>query len=118
MFTAKRIYDPSSQSDGKRYLVDRVWPRGVSKDKAALHGWLKDLAPSTELREWFNPEPAKWEEFKRRYLHELVAPEAAELAARLRQEATQENVTLLFAAKDTLHNNAVALKEFLDKGQI
>ena len=118
MFTAKRIYDSFSQSEGKRYLVDRVWPRGVSKEAAALDGWLKDLAPSTELREWFNHEPAKWDEFKRRYKQELTAPETAELMARLRREAHQEAVILLFAAKDTLHNNAVALKEFLDKDHL
>ena len=117
MITVKRIYDPSSPADGKRYLVDRVWPRGVSKDKAALDGWFKDIAPSTQLREWFHHEPKKWEEFRRRYREELAAPEAAELAARLRREASQETVTLLFAAKDTLHNNAVALKDFLEKGE-
>lgn len=114
MLVVKRVYDPPAPQDGKRYLVDRIWPRGVSKDQAALDGWLKDLAPSTGLREWFNHEPEKWEEFKRRYQEELASPEAASRMAGMKEQAARETVTLLFAAKDTQHNNAVALRTFLE----
>lgn len=114
MLNIKRIYDDPSADDGKRYLIDRVWPRGVGKEKAALDGWLKDLAPSTALRVWFNHEPAKWEAFTQRYREELSAPAMAPLVKKLREEATQGPVTLLFAAKDKEHNNAVYLKYFLD----
>jgi uncharacterized protein YeaO (DUF488 family) len=126
MLQTKRIYDPASPDDDRRYLVDRVWPRGVSRDKAALAGWLKALAPSHELRVWFNHEPSRWDEFKRRYLLELASsgqtgpadPEIPELIARLLGEAGKGTVTLLFAARDTEHNNAVALKGFLESGAI
>ncbi|WP_243357929.1 DUF488 domain-containing protein [Fundidesulfovibrio terrae] len=118
MLAVKRIYDPASPGDGKRYLADRIWPRGVSKGEAALDGWLKELAPSAMLRAWFNHEPDRWEEFKRRYLEELSTSEAARAAAVLREQAARETVTLLFAAKDTQRNNAVALRGFIENGEI
>jgi len=115
MFVIKRIYATASPEDGRRYLIDRVWPRGVSKERATLDGWLKDLAPSTELRVWFHHEPAKWEEFRRRYQEELAAPEVARLLETLREEGRERRVTLLFAAKDEARNNAVCLKELLEE---
>lgn len=107
----KRIYLPAAD-DGCRVLVDRLWPRGIKKDAARLDHWFKDLAPSDELRHWFGHEPAKWDEFRRRYRVELDANATA--VAPLR-EVVQEKpmVTLLFAAKDEAHNNAVALAEYL-----
>lgn len=113
MFFIKRIYDTPSPSDGKRYLIDRVWPRGVAKETAMLDGWLKNIAPSTELRVWFNHEHAKWEEFKKRYSEELSLPEVKQLVDNLRDEANGGRVTLLYASKDKDCNNAVFLKEFL-----
>lgn len=107
----KRVYEPPSAADGLRVLVDRLWPRGLARDKARVDCWLKDLAPSDGLRRWFGHDPAKWAEFKRRYFRELSArPQAiAELAALARRR----RVTLLFAAAEPRYNNAVALKAFL-----
>jgi uncharacterized protein YeaO (DUF488 family) len=118
MLSVKRIYDPASPQDGKRCLADRIWPRGISKDKAHLDDWLKELAPSSELRTWFHHEPDKWEEFKRRYLEELSSPEAAPHLAELKALAARGTVTLLFAAKDPDRNNAVALRGFIESGDI
>ena len=107
----KRIYAPASADDGTRILVDRLWPRGVSKARAALGSWSKDAAPSTELREWFGHDPARWEGFCERYRAELKRnPEAVE---ELRTVARQGPVTLLFAARDEVHNEAVVFREFL-----
>jgi uncharacterized protein YeaO (DUF488 family) len=114
MIRTKRIYEEPSEDDGTRVLVDRLWPRGFSKEKASLDRWEKDLAPSNELRRWFGHDPAKWEEFLRRYRAELVGKEEA--LARLRREADEGTVTLLYAAKDEEHNNAVALKRHLEEG--
>ncbi|HEY6006790.1 MAG TPA: DUF488 domain-containing protein [Geobacteraceae bacterium] len=111
MLRAKRIYEPPAPEDGRRVLVDRLWPRGVSKDAARVDEWLKEIAPSDDLRTWFGHDPAKWEEFRVRYREELRSH--AEVLERLRREAKQETVTLLFAAKDEAHNNAVVLKEVL-----
>ena len=113
MVRIKRVYDPAAPGDGKRILVDRLWPRGIKKEDAGIDEWLKDIAPSTELREWFSHDPAKWEEFKRRYKKELE--DKKDLVSALRAEAGKGTVTLLFAAKDTEHVNAAALKEVLDK---
>ena len=107
----KRIYEPPVPEDGKRILVDRLWPRGLSKDDARLDEWLKEVAPSDELRRWFGHDPAKWEEFRRRYRQELKTQ--GEILERLRNEARKGTVTLLFAAKDEERNNAVVLKEML-----
>jgi uncharacterized protein YeaO (DUF488 family) len=108
----KRVYEAPARDDGVRVLVDRLWPRGLSKEKADVEIWAKDVAPSTELRKWFGHDPAKWEEFRKRYRAELDAnPEAvAEVRALLEKHA---NATLLFAAHDEKHANAVVLAEYL-----
>jgi uncharacterized protein YeaO (DUF488 family) len=111
MLRVKRVYDTPDETDGRRILVDRLWPRGLSKEKAAVDVWLKDLSPSTELRKWFGHDPAKWDEFRRRYFAELDANEAA--IAELRKEIGKGKATLVFGAKDTEHSNAVALREYL-----
>jgi len=112
MIQPKRAYDRPSRSDGERVLVERLWPRGLTKARAALDLWLKDVAPSTELRKWFGHDPAKWEQFERRYWKELQGhKEAVDL---LRQKARQGTVTLMYAARDEEHNGAVALKRFLE----
>lgn len=116
MFVVKRIYDPANGEDGKRYLVDRLWPRGMRKQDAALDGWLKDLSPSTELRQWFGHDPARREEFRQRFAKELDTPQAARLMDALREEAKGGRVTLLYSAKDTQFNNATCLKDFLENG--
>lgn len=110
----KRAYDKPSLSDGRRVLVDRLWPRGVKKERAKIHHWLRNLAPSDELRKWFHAS-ANWPLFKKRYFKELSTREASadlETLYRLMNEHLQ--LTLIYAAKDAQHNNAVALKELLD----
>jgi len=112
MIKLKRVYDPAEPSDGKRFLVERLWPRGVRKDALPLDGWLRDVAPSDELRRWFHHDPARWEDFQQRYWAELeIKPETWKP---LVEAARQGDVTLLFSARDTEHNNAVALKAFLE----
>ena len=112
MIAVKRVYDPPKGDDGCRLLVDRLWPRGVKKDEARLDGWIKDAAPSDKLRQWFGHESLKWEEFRRRYFAELDhKPEAWRPI--LDAEKQKKKVTLLFGAKDSEHNNAVALKEYV-----
>lgn len=111
----KRVYDPPATDDGYRVLVDRIWPRGLSKDVAQIDEWLKDVAPSTALRKWFGHDPEKWKEFLRRYFRELDAKPVA--VTRLRTLARGQRVTLLFAAQDIDHNNAVALKAYLGRGR-
>ena len=106
----KRVYETPSRDDGVRILVDRLWPRGLSKDLAKIDLWLRDVAPSNELRRWFNHEPEKWDEFRRRYFAELTDNPAAQSVL---EEASRSKVTLLFAAKDEERNNAVALREYL-----
>ncbi|WGJ14375.1 DUF488 family protein [Methylocapsa sp. D3K7] len=110
----KRIYDPPDPSDGTRILVDRLWPRGIARDKAHLDAWLKDAAPSDALRRWYSHAPEKWPEFRSRYLVELQQnPAVAELREHIDKAKT---VTLLFAAKDDARNNAVVLHTFLEGG--
>ena len=109
----KRAYDPPAPDDGCRVLVDRLWPRGLAKERAAVDEWLRAVAPSTALRRWFAHDPARWAEFKRRYSVELEAPAALEAVTRLRSLAAGGPITLLYAATDELHNNAVALREYL-----
>lgn len=109
----KRAYEPASPEDGERYLVDRLWPRGVKKEALALTGWLKDVAPSTELRRWFGHDPARWDEFRRRYLAELKANAAA--LRPLREALKRGPVTLVYSAHDEAHNQAVVLRELLSK---
>ena len=113
MFKTKRIYEPPEQSDGRRVLVDRLWPRGISKESAKLDEWLKDVAPSAELRKWFAHDPSKWAEFKRRYIEELKSKEP--IFDTLRTEGRKGVVTLLYAARDEEHNQAVVLRECLDR---
>jgi len=109
----KRAYEPPASSDGQRVLVDRVWPRGVKKEALALEDWMKELAPSTKLRKWFGHDPEKWGEFRKRYFRELDArPEAV---AALLQRCAKSKVTLVYGAKDSAHNQAVALKDYLMK---
>lgn len=107
----KRATDPPARGDGQRVLVDRLWPRGKSKESLNLDQWLRDIAPSTQLRQWFGHDPAKWQQFRKRYFVELDKnPEAL---ATLRDLITQRPVTLVYAAADSAHNNAVALREYL-----
>lgn len=107
----KRAYESPTTTDGLRILVDRLWPRGLAKDKAKIDLWLKDVSPSTELRKWFGHDPKKWSEFKKRYLAELKDnPALSELQALSRQR----DITLVYAAKDKLHNEAVVLKQILE----
>ena len=107
----KRAYEAAASSDGLRVLVDRLWPRGVTKDAAAVDLWLKDLAPSTELRKWFGHDPQRWPEFQRRYGEEVRTH--AEAFEQLRDVARKQRVTLVFAAKDEDHNDAVVLRSLL-----
>jgi uncharacterized protein YeaO (DUF488 family) len=109
----KRAWDPPAESDGYRVLVDRVWPRGITKQALRLDAWLKELAPSTALRKWFGHDPARWEEFRERYFRELdgQGPALEQLARR----AAEGQVTLVFAARDSERNNAVALKDYLER---
>jgi uncharacterized protein YeaO (DUF488 family) len=112
MIKLKRAYEKPAPEDGFRVLVERLWPRGVTKAEAALDLWLKDIAPSPELRRWFGHDPAKWEEFCRRYWSELAEkPEAVEF---LREKVQEGQVTLVYGAKDEEHNAAAALKKFLE----
>jgi uncharacterized protein YeaO (DUF488 family) len=108
----KRIYEQSSENDGFRILVDRLWPRGISKDKANVDLWLKDIAPSTELRKWFAHKEERWEEFKKRYFSELE--NKTELLDTIIEKAGSGSVTLLYSAKNYTFNNAVALVEYIE----
>src|SRR5215210_681821 len=113
----KRIYEDSEEVDGERILVDRIWPRGISKDKARLSDWRKDLAPSNDLREWFGHDPERWEEFKERYRAELEEAGKMGDIRDIAERAEVENVTLLFGAKDIRHNDARALEAFIREVQ-
>lgn len=108
----KRVYDSPSPADGIRVLVDRLWPRGLTKKKARVDLWLKEVSPSGELRKWFGHDPAKWPEFKRRYFAELAEHEAA--VTDIAEKALNGPVTILFGARETRYNNAVAFKEFIE----
>lgn len=111
MLKLKRAYEKPERSDGQRILVDRLWPRGVSKEKAKLHLWLKDVAPSAELREWFGHDPKKWAEFKKKYRAELKGKK--ELLMQIKKLAGEGTVTLVYGSKEERYNDAVALKSFL-----
>ena len=113
MIRIKRVYEPYARGDGKRVLVDRLWPRGLRKEDARIDLWLRDIAPSPGLRKWFAHDPSRWQEFRRKYRKELEAHSDAldELGA----AARKGTVTLLFAARDTAHNNALVLKEEIGK---
>lgn len=111
MLKLKRVYDPASPEDGRRFLVERLWPRGVRKDSVHLDGWLKDVAPSAELRQWFGHDPKRWQAFRKRYEAELTKnPQAWEP---ILEAARQGTVTLVFSSRDSDHNNAVALRDYL-----
>jgi uncharacterized protein YeaO (DUF488 family) len=108
----KRAYEPAAKSDGKRVLVERLWPRGIKKEALALHAWMKDVAPSTQLRKWFNHDSEKWNEFRKRYFAELSGnPDSW----RALIENAPSRLTLVYSSHDQEHNNAVALREFLEK---
>lgn len=106
----KRVYEKPDKEDGIRILVDRLWPRGLTKKKAAVDVWLKDIAPSTELRKWFDHDPNKWKEFIKRYHHELKKNK--EQTSLFKEHTKRGTITLLFGAKDEAHNEALVLKEF------
>lgn len=110
----KRAYEPASPDDGVRILVDRLWPRGVSRDKASLDEWIKEVAPSAELRKWFGHDPRRWPEFQRRYRAELH--QHLEELDRIRALAMKQTVTLVYSAHDEEHNDAIVLKDALLKG--
>jgi uncharacterized protein YeaO (DUF488 family) len=112
MIQLKRVYEKPSRNDGCRVLVDRLWPRGLTKERAALDVWLKDVAPSTELRRWFGHDPAKWKEFQARYRKELK--EKKDALKLLKQKCQEHTVTLLYGARDEEHNEALVLKQVLD----
>jgi uncharacterized protein YeaO (DUF488 family) len=111
MVTLKRAYEPKAPSDGRRILVDRLWPRGMSKSRIAINEWIKEVAPSAELRRWFAHDPKKWPEFRRRYKQELRAQ--SDLVDRLARMARRGRVTLVFGARDEAHNDAVVLVEVI-----
>lgn len=114
MVSIKRIYDPASRFDGKRILIDRLWPRGIKKDEAGIDEWIKDVAPSDALRKWFGHDPAKWSQFRGIYKKEIK--DKSESIERIRSEANKGRVPRLYSAKDTEHNNAVVLKEIFERG--
>ncbi len=111
--TVKRAYDSPKPSDGKRVLVDRLWPRGVTKEKLKLDAWMKEIAPSNELRKWIHADPSKWAAFEARYFKELESH--ADLVQKLRQMAHAGPLTLVYSARDETRNNAVSLKKYLEK---
>lgn len=113
MLKTKRVYEEASSEDGYRVLTERLWPRGVSKERAAVDQWMKAISPSHDLRKWFGHDPDKWEEFKERYRKELFGSEAVN--EMLDIIAKHETVTMVYASKDEEHNSTVVLKEFLDK---
>jgi uncharacterized protein YeaO (DUF488 family) len=113
----KRVYEAAAASDGMRILVDRLWPRGIAKEKAKVDLWLKEIAPSNALRKQFHAKPEKWAGFLKAYSAELTSEEAAEAAKELRRHIRKGTVTLLYAARDEAHNNAVALKAWLTRGK-
>ena len=113
MVEVKRAYEPFGSGDGKRYLVERLWPRGIRKDQLRIDGWLKDVAPSAELRRWFSHDPDKWAEFRRRYFRELDTNPAA-WQSLVDAASDGHRVTLIYSARDTEHNNAIALRDYLE----
>jgi uncharacterized protein YeaO (DUF488 family) len=113
MIRVKRVYEPVEKTDGARFLVDHLWPRGMKKEAVHVERWIKSASPSNELRSWFGHEPAKWKEFQRRYFAELN--EQPETWEPLLEAAREKDITLVYGARDTEHNNAVALKTFLER---
>jgi uncharacterized protein YeaO (DUF488 family) len=115
MIKLKRVYEKPSPEDGQRILVDRLWPRGLTKERAAVDLWLKEVAPSTELRKWFGHDPAKWKEFQARYQKELRGNKDA--LQQLNQKSKERTTTLVYAARDEAHNEALVLKRILERRQ-
>ena len=113
MIKVKRVYEPPAKSDGVRFLVDHLWPRGVKKEAVQVKRWIRPVSPSNELRSWFGHEPAKWKEFQRRYFEELNRQ--PETWTALLETARTKPITLVFSARDIEHNNAIALKAYLEK---
>lgn len=113
MLRTKRVYEKRDPGDGKRILVDRLWPRGLKREEAGIDEWMKDLAPSDELRQWFGHDPEKWPEFQRRYTRELSASDKVALLDKVARMAREGNVTIVYAARDTEHNNAKVLEEIM-----
>jgi uncharacterized protein YeaO (DUF488 family) len=111
----KRAYDAPNRLDGTRILVDRLWPRGIKKEQAHVEKWMRELGPSNELRQFFGHDPMRWKDFRRRYLAELKRPEVKDLLAELEKVARNGTLTLVYSAKDQEHNQAVVLKELLDR---
>jgi uncharacterized protein YeaO (DUF488 family) len=112
MIKTKRVYEKSAKEDGTRVLVDRLWPRGISKKDARIDEWLREIAPSDKLRKWFGHDPSKWEDFKRKYMKELEGNR--DLKSKLEEISRVGTLTLVYSAKDEMHNQAIALKEFLE----
>src|SRR5512136_1204253 len=112
MLKIKRVYDQASPGDGRRILVDRLWPRGIKKEDAAIDSWLKDIAPSNELRKWYSHDPAKWTQFKERYWKELDAK--PDTVSSLVQQSQKSTITLVFSSKEEKLNNAAALKQYIE----
>lgn len=114
----KRVYDPPDDEDGCRILIDRLWPRGLTKEQAAIQEWMKEIAPDPELRRWFGHMPERFGEFRERYLHELAENETkAALVRRIRKQAAEELVTLVYGAKDPVHNHGVVLLDFVRRNE-
>ncbi len=111
----KRAYEPAEPADGYRVLIDRLWPRGVTKEAAHLDEWARDLGPSTELRRWFGHDPERWDEFRTRYRQELAEPAKARMLDDLAERAREGRVTVVYGARDEEHNQAVVLKEMLEE---
>lgn len=112
MIALKRIYETAEVNDGKRFLIERLWPRGIKKNALKYDAWIKEAGPSHELRRWFSHDPARWEEFRRRYFAELDSKSG--VLEPIAKAAAEARVTLLYSSQDTEHNNAVALKEYLE----
>jgi uncharacterized protein YeaO (DUF488 family) len=113
MIQTRRVYEPAGRADGVRFLVERLWPRGIKKAALKIDGWLRDVAPSTPLRKWFNHDPKRWTKFRDRYLRELDSNPAS--YEPILKAARERTVTLLYSAHDTEHNGALVLKEFLER---
>ncbi len=115
MLKIKRAYEKNVATDGKRILIDRLWPRGVSKVDAGIDEWLKDVAPSTQLRKWYGHDPEKWNEFRKRYIEELSSPAKKKLLEDIAHDAKHGEVTLIYSAKDTEHSDVKVLEELISK---
>ncbi len=115
MIRIKRVYDPPGDADGERLLVDRLWPRGVTRERARIASWIREIGPSTELRKWFGHDPRRWDEFRTRYEGELQEPARQAILRDLAGRSRRGTVTLVYGAKDELHNNAMVLKQLVDR---